>query len=153
MQADRNLFHLTWEAPFLAQESPQSGGRNHVFSSSLESLTHRHDSAGGGLSAIFSHESGHNKSAHVKSTSPHHNPSSSLRLKTDGSMRAYPTLCVCVCLGRLCGSGCSCDEALLETPGITGRGRLAACEPLIRVTPRVFCGSSFVLEKSELTPE
>lgn len=135
---------------FPAQESPQSEDKKTYsavpLSHSLSVMNQQ-----GGVSAVFSHESGHNTSAHLESTSPHHDPSSSLRQMVALGL-APQRVCVRACLPRLCGSGCSCDEAPLETPSIAGRDRHAVCEPLIRVTPHVYCGRSFVLEKSKLTP-
>lgn len=48
----------------------------HIFCLNIQ----RHDSAGG------------KKSAYLNSTATQHDPSSSLRLKTDGCIRAWPTL-------------------------------------------------------------
>lgn len=132
---------------FLAQDCAQQTRFFAILPSHLLTVMTQQGGVGG-LSAIFSYESWHNKSAPLESTSPQHDPSSSLRLKTDGRMRACPAVCLC----RLRGSGCPCDEALVEPSGITGRDRPAVCEALIRLTTHVFCCGSFVFEKSELTP-
>ncbi len=98
------------EAPSLHRKSPPSKDKT-TFSALLLSRSLTVMTQQGDLSALPSHESGHNKSAHLELTPPHCDPSSSLRVNTDGIMRACPTVCVCVCV-------CVCVRACVGFVGV-----------------------------------